>query len=128
MKTRSAVDVSGNRFERRKQRTRDDLVAAATSVLAEKGLHATKIADIAAAADVGVGTFYLHFDTKEALYDALVDDAVTRLKATVDAARAGIEDPVVETRVAIEAFCRFAQENRAVWQLVFGPTASRHDV
>ena len=76
-------NVVDNRFERRKARTRDDLIAAATRVLAEKGLHGTKIADIAAAADVGVGTFYLHFATKDALYDALVEDAATRLKATV---------------------------------------------
>jgi AcrR family transcriptional regulator len=120
--------LGGNRFERRKQRTRDELFAAATRVLAEKGLHATKIADIAAAADVGVGTFYLHFDTKESLYDALVEDAVTRLKAAVDAARAGADDPVEESRLAIRAFCRFARDNREVFKLVFGPTASRHDV
>ena len=59
--------LPGNRFERRRERTRQDLLAAATGVLAEKGLHRTKVADIATAADVGVGTFYLHFPDKEAL-------------------------------------------------------------
>jgi len=59
--------AAGNRFERRRERTRQDLLAAATRVLAEKGLHRTKIADIAAAADVGVGTFYLHFPDKDSL-------------------------------------------------------------
>jgi AcrR family transcriptional regulator len=117
-----------DRFERRKQRTRDDLLAAATRVLSAKGVHATKIADIAEAADVGVGTFYLHFDTKDALFDAVVEDAVTRLKATVDAAREGIDDPVEQSRAAMRAMCRFAQDNREVFKLVFGPTASRHDV
>ncbi len=123
-----SLKVVDNRFERRKARTRDDLLAAATRVVAEKGLHATKIADIAAAADVGVGTFYLHFATKDALYDALVEDAATRLKATVDEARESVDDPVAKTRVATVALCRFAQENREVFKLVFGPTASRHDV
>src|SRR5215831_13000154 len=125
--SRKAVSI-GNRFERRRERTRQELLTAATRVLAEKGLHATKIADIAAAADVGVGTFYLHFDTKEVLFDALVEDAVTRLKAAVDAAREGLDDPVEESRAAIRAFCRFARDNREVFKLVFGPTASRHDV
>ena len=123
-----SLRVVDNRFERRKARTRDDLIAAATRVLAEKGLHGTKIADIAAAADVGVGTFYLHFATKDALYDALVEDAATRLKATVDEARESVDDPIEKTRVATVALCRFAQENREVFKLVFGPTASRHDV
>ncbi len=125
------VSVAGpraDRFERRKQRTRDDLLAAATRVLSAKGVHATKIADIAEAADVGVGTFYLHFDTKDALFDAVVEDAVARLKATVDAARAGMDDPVEQSRAAMRAMCRFAQDNREVFKLVFGPTASRHDV
>src|SRR5215831_4055084 len=115
-------NVFDNRFERRKARTRDDLIAAATRVLAEKGLHGTKTAD------VGVGTFYLHFVTKDALYDALVEDAATRLKATVDEARESVDDPIEKTRVATVALCRFAQENREVFKLVFGPTASRHDV
>jgi len=101
MNSSSLKVAKGNRFERRKQRTRDDLVVAATRVLANKGLQATKITDIAAAADVGVGTFYLHFETKDALYDALVEDA---------------------------AMCRFARDNREVFKLVFGPAVSHHDV
>src|SRR5262249_30558627 len=121
MNVSSLSRESGNRFERRKQRTRAELVAAATRVLARQGLQSTKIADIAAAADVGVGTFYLHFDTKEALYDALVEDAAARLKAAID-------DPVAETRGATEAMCRFARDNREVFKLVFGPGASHHEV
>jgi AcrR family transcriptional regulator len=128
MNARSNAQLRDNRFERRKQRTRAELVVAATRVLADKGLQATKIADIAAAADVGVGTFYLHFDTKEALYDALVEDAVQRMKAVIDAAREGIDDPVAETNAATGAMCRFARDNREVFKLVFGPTAAHHDV
>ncbi len=119
MSDTSVRSVPANRFERRKQRTREELVAAATRVLAEKGSSA-KIADIAREADVGVGTFYLYFDTKEALYDALVEDAVARLEAAVDAARAGIDDPVAQTRAGTAALCRFAAENREVFKIVFG--------
>ena len=128
MNSPSTLRAQLDRFERRKQRTREHLLRAATRVVAERGLHATKIADIAAAADVGVGTFYLHFETKDALYDALVEDAVPRLKAAVDAAREGIEDPVEQSRLAIRALCRFAHDNREVFKLVFGPATSRHDV
>ena len=64
--------TAGNRFERRKVRTRRDILRAAEQVLAEKGLYEAKIADIAEAADIGVGTVYLHFQTKEALTEAVV--------------------------------------------------------
>ena len=118
---------SGNRFERRKERTRQDLLAAAVRVLAHKGFHDTKIADIAAAADVGVGTFYLHFETKDSLFDALVDETIARLKATVDAARRATDDPIERMTRANVAFCRFAQENREVFRIVFGHPAAYHD-
>lgn len=119
---------AANRFARRRERTRQELLRAAARVLAERGFHETKIADIAAAADVGVGTFYLHFDTKDALFDALVDETVRRLKATVDDARRAATDPLEQTRVANAAFCRFAQENREVFRIVFGHGAAYHDV
>jgi AcrR family transcriptional regulator len=117
-----------NRFERRRERTRQDLLAAAERVLAEKGLHDTKISDIAAAADVGVGTFYLHFPDKETLFDAVVDDTVVRLKATVDAARAHAADARDEMLAANAAFFRFAQENREVFKIVFGHAAAYNDL
>src|SRR5881398_1045304 len=94
-----------NRVERRRERTRRDLLAAAVRVLARKGLHDTKVADIAAAADIGVGTFYLHFPTKDALFDAVVEETVARLKATIDEARLlddGVEQRVLGREVQVE--------------------------
>jgi AcrR family transcriptional regulator len=128
MKSASATALSANRFERRRERTRRELLAAAARVLAEKGLHRTKISDIAAAADVGVGTFYLHFPDKEALFDAVVEETVARLKKTVDAARMKAAGPVEKIRAANAALFRFAQENRGVFKIVFGHAAAYEDL
>jgi AcrR family transcriptional regulator len=128
MRNASAHAIPGNRFERRRARTRGELLAAATSVLSRQGFHDTTIADIAAAADVGVGTFYLHFPTKEALFRAVVEETVARLKAAVDAARATARDAVSRMRVANAAFCRFANENREVFRIVFGHGTAYNDV
>jgi AcrR family transcriptional regulator len=128
MKRSSSTAAGANRFERRRERTRQELLAAAARVLAEKGFHDTKIADIAAAADVGVGTFYLHFATKEALFDAVVEDTVARLKATIDAARAREHDPVGKMREANVAFFRFGRDNREVFKIVFGHAAAYNDL
>jgi AcrR family transcriptional regulator len=126
--TSTAATAVSNRFERRRERTRRELLAAATRVLAAKGFHDTKISDIAAAADVGVGTFYLHFPDKETLFDAVVDDTVVRLKATVDAARAHAADAREDMLAANAAFFRFAQENREVFKIVFGHAAAYNDL
>jgi AcrR family transcriptional regulator len=118
----------GNRFERRKERTRVDLLHAAEQVMAHKGVHGTKVADIAEAADVGVGTFYLHFETKEALFDSLVADTVERLKAAIDRARVGTPTVIDEMQASIAALCRFASDNRAVFRVVFGHGSSYHGI
>src|SRR5262245_52982048 len=128
MNSVSATALAANRFERRRARTRRELLAAAGRVLAEKGLHDTKVSDIAAAADVGVGTVYLHFPTKERLFDAVVEDTVARLKPTVDAARATANDPVSQLRAANAALFRFARDNREVFKIVFGHDAAYNDL
>ena len=129
MNTSSTTAVAvPNRFERRREHTRQELLAAATRVLAEKGLDRTKITDIAAAADVGVGTFYLHFPDKEALFDAVVEETVRRLKATVDAAREKARGPLAKIQAANRAFFRFARENREVFKIVFGHAAAFNDL
>ncbi len=128
MKLTSTPAPTGNRFERRRQRTRSELVTAATRVLARKGFHETKVTDIAAAADVGVGTFYLHFRDKEALFHAVVAETAARLKATVDAARERADGPVDQVLAANAAFCRFAEQNREVFKIVFGHAAAYDDV
>jgi AcrR family transcriptional regulator len=122
-----SADATGSRFERRRERTRRDLLAAATRVLADKGLHGTTIADIAAAADVGVGTFYLHFPTKDALFDAVVEDTIARLKAAVDAERMRAPEPIGKLRAATAAFFHFARDNREVFKIVFGHAAAYNE-
>ena len=109
-----------NRYQRRKEKTRQDLLAAAKKVLAEKGYHNTKIADIAAAADVGVGTFYLYYETKEALFFELVEETARVLKEEIDQARAQVDDVAEKVRAANYAFFRFAQDNRELLKIIFG--------
>jgi AcrR family transcriptional regulator len=117
-----------NRFQQRRERTARELVDAARSVLGRKGYHGTKVVDIARAAKVGVGTFYLYYPTKEAVFVELVEDAVARLKAELDKVSAGTPDPAQRTRQRTEAFFRFAQSNRELFRIVFGHDASFHDI
>jgi AcrR family transcriptional regulator len=123
MSLHSLDTAVANRGSRRKARTRRDLLAAAVAVFAEKGAYAATVADIAARADVGVGTVYLHFATKDALFEAVVDETAVRLKATVDEARAAAASPTEQTRLGTRALCRFVQDHRELFKIVFGQGA-----
>lgn len=109
-----------SRFQRRREKTRAELLEAAKRVLAAKGYHQTKITDIAAEADVGVGTFYLHYENKEALFLELVQETTQRLKATLDAARARAGSPAEQVTLSCAEFFRFAQDNRETFRILFG--------
>ncbi|CAM2741654.1 TetR/AcrR family transcriptional regulator [Skermania piniformis] len=83
-----------SRFDRRKARTRAALVAAAQGFLAE-GNVAVPISEITAAADIGTGSFYNHFDTKEALFRAAAVDALDTHGALLDRLTADLDDPAL---------------------------------
>ncbi len=118
----------GDRTQRRREQTARQLLEAARRVLAAKGYHGTKIVDIARTAQVGVGTFYLYYPTKEALFLELVEDAVAQLKTQLDSVRASVADPVEQARTRTLTFFRFASDNRELFRIVFGHGASFHDV
>lgn len=60
--------------DRRARRTQDAIIAAAVSLILEKGADALTIRDITERADYNRGTFYLHFPGKPELLQFLLDD------------------------------------------------------
>lgn len=68
--------------ERKRARTRQALIDAATDLFARKGYDETTVADIAAAAEIGARTFFSYFASKEEL---LFPESDTRVRATLDA-------------------------------------------
>src|SRR5919106_3079642 len=69
--------------ERKKQRTRQQIIEAAMGLFAERGYHATTIADIAEAADVAPRTFFSYFPSKEAVVFHNVDRDLDRLASAL---------------------------------------------
>lgn len=65
---------------------REELLDAAQGLFLDKGIGATSIDDIASAAEVAKGTFYLYFPSKEALLHALQERFVAGFLEQLDAA------------------------------------------
>ncbi|MGH3335544.1 MAG: TetR/AcrR family transcriptional regulator [Nocardioides sp.] len=81
-----------NRSDRRKARTRAALIRAAQTLIAQGRLN-VPILEITQAADVGLGSFYNHFETKEQLFDAAVEAVMDGYGAMLDDLTANLEDP-----------------------------------
>lgn len=94
-----------SRVERRKQRTRAALITAAQGFIAQ-GRLSVPVLDITQAADVGMGSFYNYFDSKEELFAVAVGEALDAHGALLDVLTADVDDPA-------EAFgCRFRLTGR----------------
>jgi AcrR family transcriptional regulator len=114
------TDLGQKRISRSAAERREDLLDAAARVFTEKGIGHATVADIAEAAGVAKGTFYLYFDTKEhllgALRQQLVDQTLARGMsffervgkddwwALVDGMTASMIDLLLERREAILVF------------------------
>ena len=88
----ASPDMPISRLERRKLRTRRALVHAAQGFIAQ-GKLGVPILEITQAADVGMGSFYNHFSTKDELFEAALTDALDDLGAVLDSFTGSISDP-----------------------------------
>jgi AcrR family transcriptional regulator len=75
--------IAGDRRQRRRKELRERLFRAALDLFANKGFTETTVEDITNAADVGKGTFFNYFPTKEHILVAFSDMQVARLQHVV---------------------------------------------
>lgn len=64
------------RWQRRKEARPAEILDAALAVFAEKGFAAARLEQVAREAGISKGTLYLYFDSKEALFEAVVRAAI----------------------------------------------------
>ena len=62
--------------QRRKEARPAELMAAALDLFVERGFAGTRLDDVAARAGVSKGTLYLYFDSKEALFKAVIQEGI----------------------------------------------------
>lgn len=102
------------RGARRKRETRTRLLDAALRLMAEKGMEGVAINEITDAADVGFGSFYNHFESKEAIYATLVDQVFEEFADMLDRLSGGLSDPAEIIAVSVRHTLLRAQRE-PVW-------------
>src|SRR6266567_198284 len=82
-----------SRLDRRKARTRQARIDAAVRLIAEGRGERASIAEITEEADIGFGSFYNHFDSKEQLFGTASGEVLEQWGQVIDQACADIGDP-----------------------------------
>ncbi|GAA1322337.1 TetR/AcrR family transcriptional regulator [Leucobacter albus] len=98
--------------------TRRRLLTAAEEVFAELGYHEASIVKVTEHAGVALGTFYLYFDSKQAIFEALVIDLNDRVRQSMTEAMAGASNRIEAERGGFEGFFRFTAQHPALYRVV----------
>ena len=90
-----ALEESKTTRRRRKDARPAELTSAALDLFVEKGFSATRLDDVAARAGVSKGTLYLYFDSKEALFKAVIAEGIVPTLAAAEERVAAYGGPAV---------------------------------
>ena len=112
--------IAANRSDRRKARTRQSLVDAAVRLIATGCGERASIQEITDAADVGFGSFYNHFDSKDELFQTASDKVLERWGQMIDAACAGLDDPAQAFAVSLRISGRLAWTHPTIAHFITG--------
>lgn len=85
-------DGRGGLRERKAEATRRRLLEAARELMSAGGPESLTIAGLAERAEIGLGTFYNYFDSREAIIDAVIYDIVETLGQRMDVLTADLDD------------------------------------
>jgi AcrR family transcriptional regulator len=101
-----------SRRELYSEATRAALLETATAMFAERGFARTSLDDIAVATQVTRGAVYHHFESKQALFEAVFAALEEDMTARVAAAAQGQPDAWEAGMAALEAFLDLCCEDR----------------
>jgi AcrR family transcriptional regulator len=125
----SASATAGpTRLDRRKARTRQALIDAAVRLIAEGRGDRASIQEITEAADIGFGSFYNHFDSKEQLFETASTEVLERWGRMIDRATSGLTDPAEVFSTSLRLSARLGWTHPEVARFITGAGLDLLDV
>ena len=102
----------------RGEKTLRKILDAALAEFGQRGFHDSSIVGITTRAKVALGTFYTYFDSKEAVFAALVRDMSGQVRDHVYPAFEGAADALDAERRALAAYLRFVADHKEVYRII----------
>jgi AcrR family transcriptional regulator len=109
-----------SRVDRRKARTREALVDAAVTLIADGHGDRASIQEITETADVGFGSFYNHFESKDELFRVASERLLEEWAQLIDAACVGMTDTAGIFAVSFRISGRLGWTNPAMARFLLG--------
>lgn len=110
--------AQGKPLTKRGAATRAKLLEAAEVVFQEHGYYEASIVKITEHAGVGLGTFYLYFDSKQAIFEALVVDLNRRVRHSMSQAMAQATNRLEAERAGFAGFFAFTAKHPALYRVI----------
>ena len=114
------ADVSEDKTPRtaRGRRTLAALFDAAAAEFGEKGFHEASVSGITRRAGVALGSFYTYFDSKDALFRALVRRMSDQVRDHVAPAVRAAPDGIAKERAGLAQFIGFVREHKELYRII----------
>lgn len=109
---------SSERKEREKEARKKHILKAARALLLKNGLHSTTVDQIARLAELSVGTIYLYYRGKEAIFAALQEEGLELLNGLAVAAVTDADSPAEKIRGLAAAYVRFSVKHRSYYDII----------
>ena len=96
------------------------LCNAAETLFDKKGFYTTSIADICSHAKTAIGTFYIYFQDKTAIYVYLVQNYYVVIKKHLNSSIANCSGRYEMEREGLKAFIRFGYAHPQCYKIIWG--------
>ena len=102
----------------RGRRTRDAILEAAAAEFGERGFHDAAITRITARAGVALGSFYTYFDTKDAVFTALVRHMSAQVRDHAGPTILAAPDRLSGELAGLTAFLEFVRSHKELYRIL----------
>src|SRR5699024_10821145 len=101
------------------QGLKHQIIDAARELLLTGGYRNLSLRKIARSIGVSATSIYLHFDNKDNLVHALIDEAIEELNMRLEESVESSTDPVVQLKHLAYAYVQFALEHPRQYQIIY---------
>src|SRR5690554_7317179 len=95
------------------------IIEVSKKLFAENGFLATSTNQIISEAKVAIGTFYIYFDDKRAVYDYLLNDYSKRIRKEIQSKVKDLPTRYEKEREGLRAFINFSLQDRLSYRIIW---------